>query len=268
MIKIITCHHHRHDCARLFYLGVDRMRTETDEKIQVYAAITKDDDESIEIARANGAKIIVTDNKPLGKKWNAAYRIAYNKVDIFRHHKIIILGEDNLMGIYPYMNHWNVQGFDSCAIIDTKTGKASNWKYFDDLQLIGAGRIFPQPEPFKVAKTVRPIKIGDYTLEMNTPVPVTHLAEEGRTFIKPREIIALWDDNLNSGLDRSSEQNLALLGREGLQIKTDRPYVIDFKTDMNIHPINEFGGCEPIEFDWKWFLSDKEKEYINKTWGI
>lgn len=265
MIKVITCHHYRHNCAELFYLGIERLKREFN--IQVYAAITKGDEKSIEIAERNGAKYVLTENKPLGRKWNKAFELASNALG--RH--ILILGEDNVISSHVIDGaDWfgdYVNGLKSCAIVDTKTGDALKWRYKDDIQLIGAGRMFLQPPPFKFAKVVRPIRVGDFKLDLNREIMVHENAEEGRVFIKPREVFALWEDGLNSGLDRSSEQNLGLLGYTPYQLPEERTHVIDFKTDSNIHKINEFGGCKP-RGDWDWFLSEEEREYIRNTWGI
>jgi hypothetical protein len=91
MIKVITCHHYRHDLAELFYLGIERLKETLD--IQVYCAITKGDLKSIEIAERYDAMHVEVPNEPLGKKWNEAYRLAWNGDS---QAKILILGEDNL----------------------------------------------------------------------------------------------------------------------------------------------------------------------------
>jgi len=273
MIKIITCHHFRHDLAELFYLGVERLQEDYD--CQVYAAITKDDKKSIAIAEKNGAKYVLCDNKPLGRKWNKAYELALK--DKGQDPLIMILGEDNLVSdeiVKDWYEYFEPQricvGFNKCGVIDTKTGASKLWEYKDSQRLIGAGRVFEEPKPFTVGKTVRPIRIGDYQLDLKREIPIDNNAmnDNGRNIVKPREIYALWDDNLNSGLDRSSEANLALLGIGYEQIQDDRIHVIDFKTDANIHPFSEFSKLADLKEDWKWFLSVKEKDYIAKKFKL
>jgi hypothetical protein len=273
MIKVITCHHHRHKIAELFYLGIDRLKTGM-YNVQVYAAITKGDEGSIALAEKYGAKYVLTENNPLGKKWNSAYQLACssgNKSD-----DIIILGEDNVLSVqyidyvYNFGESLTVFGLKTCGIVDLQSKTVKRWTYKDDLQLIGAARIFWQPKPFVVGKPVRPIRIGNYALDVNRDIPLHPgtLNNNGRNIVKAKEIYALWDDKLNSGLDRSSEANLALLGYDSVQFDDGRIHVLDFKSNANIHKFSEFKGCEETDEDWKWFLSDEEKEYLKVNFGL
>ena len=269
MIKVITCHHYRHDLAELFYLGIERLKKTLD--IQVYCAITKGDLKSIEIAERYDAMYVEVPNEPLGKKWNEAYRLAWNGDS---QAKILILGEDNLMSDEILINTlapYNfVIGLKSCAIVDTHSKEVRDWSYKDDLQLIGAGRLFHQPPAFVHGKSVRPIKIGSYQFHLNCSVPMGEgvMNDNGRNIVNPERIVALWDDNLSSGLDRSSEANLALLGYSSWQYSDHRIHVIDFKSSANIHKFNNFGGCPIYSGDWSWFLSDREKIYLNNVFGF
>ena len=269
MIKIITCHHYRHDCAELFYLGVDRLQKKM-YSIQVYAAITKGDEKSIEIAKRNGALIVETENKPLGKKWNSAYELASDNFG----EAVVIIGEDNIISadLFWQFNFSSasskVFGFNSCAMIDTATGNVKRWTYEDDQRLIGAGRMFEQPKPLIIGKPVRQIKVGDFVIPAGRETIIQSPSDNGRAFVKTREVYALWDNNLNSGLDRSSELTLALMGYQPIQFADDKIHVLDFKTASNIHPHSEFKNYPDYKEDWKWFLSVEEKEYIAEKWNL
>jgi hypothetical protein len=272
MIKIITCHHYRHDLTRLFYLGVERLREKYN--IQVYAAITKGDEESVKIASDNFARWVEVPNTPLGKKWNEAYRLAWSETS---NAPIMVMGDDDLLSadaldalVQMASEGKFVAGLKECAVVDTAGQSHKIWNYKDNLQLIGAGRVFQRPPELHLAKPTQVIKIGDYSSAVNNHVLIPSPSNDsGRNLIKPMSIRALWADGISSGLDRSSEANLALLGYAPSQFSDGRIHVVDFKSDNNLHQFANFKGeAKQSHIEWSWFLGLQEKAYLSRVFNF
>jgi len=74
----------------------------------------------------------------------------------------------------------------------------------------------------------------------------------------------LWPDTKNSGLDGGSELRLASCGIavKPVDIEINETYVLDIKSDQNIHSIEKFNPCTS---DVLYFLSETEKQMICQT---
>jgi hypothetical protein len=81
---------------------------------------------------------------------------------------------------------------------------------------------------------------------------------------KPKPFRKLWDDNLNNGLDRSSDASLLSLGYQYEPFNDGRVHLLDIKTKDNIWKWEDWSRKgKPCEFEEvEWFLSGKELDMI------
>lgn len=276
-INILTCHHGRSDVVELFYLGVERLKQTLN--VQVYCAITKGDTDNINLANKYGAKHIEYQNKPLGAKWNQAFRFMYsdtNGVGL-----CCIMGDDDLISSDLLttladiaLNDKVVSGTQRIAFYDTTQHKAIQFDYDKPFRFIGCGRVFDldHVKPKQLCKIARPRTVGKFTLNGQMIPMDAQLAKKSElkqeVITKPSwSFHSLWEDKINSGLDASSDFFLSVMyGMDYHCVDTDDIHLIDVKAGNNITPMqgitNKRTAKEIDANEALWFLSDEELDYF------
>jgi hypothetical protein len=268
-MKIVTCHNFRHDTLPIFYAGVERLKKEFD--VQVCCAVTKGDTYSAKFAEKQGAKVITAPNVPLGRKWNAALSL------VEPYEGVLILGEDDLVSdellyqlrslLLLFGNKNEVIGIQSFVYTNSLTGECGKFSYpLHTPKMIGAGRMFVMPEMVE-GKLIRPLKVGEKVTTGSIVLQGNGKdAEKLGLITKPKPFRKLWDDNLNNGLDRSSDATLLSLGYQYEPFDDGRVHLLDIKTKDNIWKWEDWSRKgKPCEFEEvEWFLSKKELDLIHK----
>jgi hypothetical protein len=273
-IKILTAHHNRPKITELFYLGVERLKQDYD--IQVVAACTIGDNKSIEVAKKYGAEIHTHPNVPLGKKWNNAWESIKDGEDCC----VLIMGDDDLIsseavGIYydRCVSGRLVVGMSHCTMYNSDTHEAMTYSYNPNIEkCIGAGRMFCTKyfEPRQWVKSIRAITVGAESksdaCEFFMPSrAIKGAITRGEVLKETKEIWQLWYNDINNGMDRSSDANLSMIyGYDFLAMTHKENHLIDFKSNVNITSWDavkkrskptDVNGC-------LWFLGDAEIDYI------
>jgi len=204
-------------------------------------------------------------NLPLGEKWNAGLRRALK----LKWDYLLTIGSDDLISNellrgYP----WGEEAFglNRCGIMDVRTGEKA---IFENSYAIGCGRAIRRDVIERMADRViikyRDAQSGPY----GSPVPgkeitiTRHFWQRltGTELIREvHEKPRLWGDDLNCGLDYSSD---CLLNANGVIQKihlSDKILALDLKSDVNIWPFTHY---EKKDFTIDW-LSKEEEDAIRR----
>jgi hypothetical protein len=204
-------------------------------------------------------------NLPLGKKWNAGLREALK----YDWDYLLTLGSDDLLSNELLRNYtWQDEaaGLNKCGMLDTLTGETA---IFDNSYAIGCGRVIRRDViermgdmvtvkyrechvgPFGVITPGKQITISRYFLDR---IGQAEIISEEKTTPK------LWGDDLNQGLDYSSD---CLLNANGVIQKiypSDKILALDLKSGVNIWPFEHYTKKD-FTIDW---LSKEEEDAIRR----
>ena len=201
----------RHEILKLWALGVDRLMHQTPQ-IEIEALCVVSNKEDKDLVLSLGLEWVECENKPLGKKHNAGLEaLRGRKFDY-----ILQLGSDDLAS-NNYLNYalpamvagLDIFGVSALYFCEPKTEKACRFELSTQAnKLIGAGRFISH----------RAIKALDYKL---------------------------WPDDVNKGLDMTSQANLSAKGFVPHIINTTDICILDVKSETNIWPYKTFGDYYP-----------------------
>jgi len=204
-------------------------------------------------------------NLPLGKKWNAGLREALK----YDWDYLLTLGSDDLLSNELLRNYtWQDEaaGINRCGILDTLTGETA---IFDNSYAIGCGRVIRRDVIERLGDMVtvkyRECHVGPFGVI--TPGKQITISRHFLDRIGQAEIISeekttpkLWGDDLNQGLDYSSD---CLLNANGVIQKiypSDKILALDLKSGVNIWPFEHYTKKE-FTIDW---LSKEEEDAIRR----
>ena len=247
-------------------------------RLEIFAAIS--DEENKAVCERHGIDYVMTDNLPLGRKWNTGLDWAlstFRKTDY-----VLILGSDDLISTRIFgadfrkamedkVDYFGVQ---KVYFYDIETDKARMFEYINS-RLIGAGR-FVSIRAIKTAGmlvTVRfktsydlpdfKVNAGDYRFISKDAAIYYQTLRICQQYGGPR--VMLWDDDINVYLDGSSEMRLVRAGFLPVAIPTEFPIVVDLKTSDNLHSFNEIArfGDEVDTAKCLEFLSPEIRDAIH-----
>jgi hypothetical protein len=256
---------------------------------RVVAAVT--DQRSVDICKEYGFDAVITENKPIGRKWNVALHKAIVCEDYQQPQYIMIVGDDDLIASEIWPQAWQLMqaqtpyfGVQGSMYLDTATGSACAFKYTMPNKVMGAARWIHIDLIRKTSLMVKATftvdsRVGDilYQFGQSYWIPnqvflYLHSLGKVNPTDKKEAKIEHWDSHLNKGLDNCSECNI--LYRTGEVAKMIEPIngrmmLLDCKSSQNIwafHKIARQPGAIAIDpAEAIWFLSAEEKEYITHT---
>lgn len=205
-------------------------------------------------------------NLPLGEKWNAGLREALK----YKWDYLLTIGSDDLLSnelLRMYSWQDEAAGINRCGILDVATERKA---IFENSYVIGCGRIIRRDVIERMGDMVT-VKYRECLVGPNfSTIPgkevtisrhfwsrvkgVTDLVNE------KRGVPELWMNDINHGLDYSSD---CLLAANGVLQKTylsDKILALDLKSDTNIWPFDHYTEKE-FEIDW---LSNEEEDAIRR----
>jgi hypothetical protein len=289
-LTILTCMHLRYDVSRLFCIGLHRfiMQAPIPINIRVVAAVT--DQTSADICKEFDFDFVITENKPIGRKWNVALHKAMVCEEYQQPAYVMIMGDDDLIASEIWPQAWaHMQkqtpyfGIQGCMYLDTATGAACSFTYTQPNKVMGAARwisaeIIKRTSFMVNSRFTVDSRVGDIYYQMGQSYWIPnhihqYLHSLGKVIAcKGEAKIEHWDNHLLKGLDNCSECNIAFRTGELAQIITPpdgKFYLMDCKSSQNIwayRKISQQPGAKPFDPEQAlWFLSDAEKEYIHKT---
>lgn len=177
-----------------------------------HTLITVSSDEDEALAQEYGFDTFRTDNKPLGRKFNAGMLHALER---YTFDYAMQLNSDDLLSTdfwklfeVPLTNTMHFFGVDRVYFYDSETGDIREFLYS-----LGCGIRFIRRDVIE---------------------------ESG--FVDDQ--FELWPNEFNAGLDHASEENINVRGNYAQYLirnkAVQRPVVVDIKSDVNIHPFSEF----------------------------
>jgi hypothetical protein len=266
-VLFITCMYNRPKISKLYLLGLKRLNQIYPLDVIVYCS----DQESINLCEEFGVKHYFYKNLPLGEKHNDLF----NQAIQFDADYIIHSGDDNVMsnelyllcleefkkdkeyikttGLYFYkggkvleFHPKNTFGAFRAFKVSMLKDLVSNSVTFTDNVLIG-GKTYEQGYYHKL-----PNYKSEYYKEKNKVGNVTKLSLE------------LYNNDINVGLDFSSESTLKEARVKETIIQTDKPQIIDFKSNQNIWSFEKYYSlCTDAKIEEIYrIIGEKEKEYL------
>lgn len=227
-ILILTAMHKRPKVSKLFAMAINRWIKASPLNYNIFILAAVSDDESEQVCKDFDISYIYTENKSVSHKWNVAMTEAMNLTWDY----VMITGDDDLYSD-EFWNHIESRinlkvdyfGLRSIYFYEPQTKEACKFKYPFD-KMIGCGRFMSR----ELVTTCLP----------------------------------LWDDGINNGLDKSSEDNILSHGFERDFIDTSYPLAVDIKTNVNIWSLNSYAGhSKAAYFHEIKFIAPEERDYIN-----
>lgn len=276
-LVLATCMFGRPKVSELFLLNYFRLKKDFDIDLIVAAS----DVDSENLCKSYGVKFFPYNNLPLGEKHNVLFHYILTKYEC---DYIIHCGDDDLIStelfscfVEEAQKKTPYFGTNKIYFYEPKTGKAIKFTYPIPNKPIGAyrwfsadllkGRAYRYWATFRTNDTLNRFKEGEryelpkYLFDWYNKMGI--IAYDGQS---PR--LELWQEDLNRGLDNSSESRLLNLGIIPKIIETERPQIVDVKSSQNIWPlVDVFGnnGKEPSSVEEVTsFLSEEEKIFIKK----
>lgn len=205
-------------------------------------------------------------NLPLGEKWNAGLREALK----LKWDYLLTIGSDDLLSnelLRGYSWSAEAEGINRCGIIDLATGRKA---IFENSYAIGCGRTIRRDVIERMGDMVT-VKYRESAAGPNiTRIPGKEITisrhfwnrVKGATDLvrEEKKVPELWKNDINHGLDFSSD---TLLNANGVIQKiylSDKILALDLKSDVNIWPFETY---EEKDFDIDW-LSEGEKDAIRR----
>lgn len=210
--------------SSIFFESMERLN------IPVIAGVSEE--ESLSVATKYGAEIVITDNHPLGRKWNRTIQHAMSRIGNWTH--LLIMGDDDILlpeflpaiGKYP---DEPLLGVSQMYITEPATKRAVRFEYKNGVA-IGSGRVIRRDVLEKIG--------GE-----------------------------LFDPTLEYGLDLSADHKLFQYGRHMPKIIDNnvRPMLTGLKSSTNIWPYEKFEIYESVPyFQALEGMGEKELKMINE----
>lgn len=263
----------RPEITEICFMGIDRLRKNSRFPIEAFAVISEET--MIPLCRKYHIKYTLYKNEPLGEKKNFGlteamklewdYLIEIGSDDILK---------DELIELYAdYFEKYEMFGTKDSVIIDSFTGKC---RRLQSDTSYGLGRCISRKTIEKYCygvnclaktgiigrgRTTAEGEIGFFNLEQ-----AQELEKLGRVQIKGNPRYKLWKDEINRGLDNSSNYFMLQMGVGCKSVATEKPLCIDVKGKDNIWPFSEsIGKPYPIEQALEG-LSQEEQSAICALW--
>ena len=275
-VLIYTAMWERHEIANIFSIGIKRFIDDAPNGIECEVLAVCSTKESIELCKKHEFNYIEADNKPLGKKWNKGLNYAINKLDF---DYVLIMGDDDLISseawnyYEPYLNaNIDYFGFNSIYFYSVKTKDCLMFEYKEKYKhkLIGCGRMISRKAIVKAGYYTRITPLINHGLmkkDVTIDVPTfqaVYLIGMGKAKLVQDIGFHLWNNTQNTGLDNESEMNLLFSGVSPICIETDKPLMVDLKTEFNIWKFDIYNKLSTqSNFKDIDFLSKEEIKLIN-----
>lgn len=211
-VVVFTAVWGRHEVLDVWHKGVERIKNYWPERIEIipFCMVSNTEDEAK--VKGYGYDYVRCPNKPLGQKHNAGLQ-ALKRIDF---DYIIQLGSDDLItneyleyALSAMHSGVDVFGVDRLYFTEIGTQKACKFMVTTHAnKLIGAGRFISH----------KAIKKLNYTL---------------------------WPDEINKGLDMTSQAMLLEIGARPVVVNTTDICVLDVKSKTNIWSYDTFGDNYP-----------------------
>lgn len=286
-ILVYTAMNDRHTVSRLFCISmkrfIDNFRLYS---FKVFAVVSKQ--ESVDMCNEFRFDSFMTENSPLGRKFNKGLEIAMERYD-FKY--VLIMGDDDiLLDKAALYYHRAIQqnvfhgGFRSLYFWKPSEHKAMNYSYaargLSENKLIGCGRIIHK-EAIEAAGWRQDIQISRQVSQGRiigkiSPGFVYQFSHKitkylcGMKFgkIAGEPYFRLWDDQQEKALDNESEMKLIFAGYMPNVItpRNEEPLAIDVKSGTNIWPFERYSeyGEDVNELELTRQLSSVENYYVDK----
>lgn len=281
-ISVITCMHGRAHVSRVFAEAMLRLKEKNKDAINLNICVAVSDIESENVCKNYGFNYVVTDNKPLGAKWNRAAELA----GTFDNDYVVIFGDDDIPSDDFFNSHVMDAihrnephfGFNQIYFADVQNEKGCIFKY-DHLKLVGCGRFISIEAFQRLAINTRfrwaqNYLIGDVpgvcisqTVEWLDMESAIYFRNERLGFIHGEPTFRIWEDHLNKSLDRCIEMRLVRLGYLPKVIDTGLPVITDLKSGVNIWQYDHISPLSvAVPYDQALSsLSEKEKQIV-RSW--
>lgn len=236
----------RPEITEICFKGLERLRNNSRHPIETFAVISEE--EMIPLCEEYGIKHTFHKNDPLGEKKNhgltEAMRLEWDYMIEIGSDDII---KDELIELYEnYFGKYEMFGTKDSVIIDSVSGKC---RRLQSDTPFGLGRCISRETIQKYCYGVdcvaseHIIGRGRTTAKGETGFFNLSQAEEleklGRLKISGKPRYKLWKDEINKGLDNSSNYFLLQMGIGNKGVATEKPLCIDIKGPDNIWPFNE-----------------------------
>lgn len=261
-ILVFTPFYGRQHISEIFHAGIERLRNNFD--IEVLAIVSTPEDEKW--CKEKSYITHFSPNKPIGRKMNVGIQKALSMPNWRR---MLIMGSDDLLsteGLEKLIDADDlICGFNKMFVYDSKNKISGLFEYHKGTRTIGAGRLLHRSvfeNTFE--RTMYSLKKSAVEVEIGKKIADTMV---GRGFGSHKHHLrGIWEDKLDSNLDNSMQNKLALLGYPITCIEDEKTHILDIKTEFNIHSyqILEFHETSTLKqvSSHDWFLSEKEKELI------
>lgn len=263
----------RPEITEICFMGISRLRKNSRFPIEAFAVISEES--MIPLCRKYQIKYTFYKNEPLGEKKNAGLTKAME----LEWDYLIEIGSDDLLKdelIELYAGHfgkYEMFGTKDSIIIDSATGKC---RRLQSDTTYGLGRCISRKTIEKYCYGVDClVKIDIFGRGRSTPKGHTgffnieqalELQGFGRLQISGQPRYKLWKDEINRGLDNSSNYFMLQMGIGSKAVTTDKPLCMDIKGRDNIWPFSEaIGTPYPIEKALEG-LSNEEQSRICALW--
>lgn len=268
-ILLFACVWERPHITQVFAAGVRRLQKSFDiEPLTVCSNI-----EDYELCKSLNLNPIWIENTPLGKKHNGGLAFA---LDLDWSH-LLLLGSDDLLStegldILVRANKLHC-GFRKMVAYESRDGQMVVHEYPQNTRIIGAGRLIHRgclEATYRRTIFTGRFKQGKFVESPSYPMSVNSAKYlEYRGMGKKGELMnGCWDSELNRDLDNSLDKNMALCGFPSQSIESEQIHIIDVKSGVGINQFGaiqlQFGNVTPYTGEWDWFLSDEEKQMLEK----
>lgn len=266
-ILFITCFYNRPQISKLYLLGLERLKKVHDLDVLIYCS----DEESLRLCENEGITHYYFENLPLGKKHNKLYNEAIKK----DYDYIIHSGDDNVMSdnlFSLYINEFKKgsEYIKSKGLYFYKGGRVLE---FHPENTFGAFRAFKVSMLRDLASCIvtftETINVGGRTYEQGKKYKMpkyiaNYYVKRNRANNLIETELELYDNNINFGLDFSSESTILEARVKETIISTIKPEIIDFKSQQNIWKFERYYTmCKDAKKEEIYrIIGEKEKEYL------
>ena len=239
----------RPEITEICFMGLNRLRKNSRLPIKAFAVISEES--MIPLCRKYKIQYTFYKNDPLGEKKNHGL----NEAMKLEWDYLIEIGSDDLIKdeliekYADYFGEYEMFGTKDSVIIDSASGKC---RRLQSDTPYGLGRCISRGTIEKycygvyvrakegivsIGRTVAKGNIGFFKVEQ-----AEELAKLGRIEILSSPRYKLWRDDINRGLDNSSNYFLLTLGVGYKTVATEKPLTMDIKGPDNIWPFSDSIG--------------------------
>lgn len=213
----------RPEITKLCYDSLVRTYSIAPDWLSFQTVIVASNEDDAELARQYGFDVVMCENSPLGRKFNNGLEHALINHDwdyLFQLNSDDILATDFWQIMTPYLEKkMFFFGVDRVYFYDSQTRDMREFQYS-----MGCGIRFIRRDVVEQAGFVENKKGIEFEL---------------------------WDNEINSGLDHNSSDNIVERANKMQHMVRDkklkRPVVVDIKSETNIHYFYEFRGANRLD---------------------